>query len=229
MKYTVLLLDADMTLLNFDEDEKNALYGVLNENGIRCDEKVLSLYHEINIGFWKRFEKGEIEKSEIGPGRFGELVRQLSADADGNRLNLTYMQKLSEGGAVLDGAPELLRILQEKGAELYIITNGTDFIQQKRLKKSGLTEYINGVFISDTVGHQKPKKEFFDCVLSQIKEKDKSKMLIVGDSLTSDIRGGLNSGIDTCLYAPGDIPVSEQIKPKYTVRSYGELIKLLEK
>lgn len=229
MKYNTVLLDADMTLLDFDTDEKNALYRVLNENGVPCDETVHSLYHKINIGFWKRFENGEIQKSEIGPGRFGELVRCLGSDRDGNKLNREYMLGLSEGGALLDGAVELCRNLREKGLKLYIITNGTDFIQEKRLKRSGLTDYIDGVFISDIVGYQKPKKEFFDYVLERIDEKDKAKMLIVGDSLTSDIRGGKNSGIDTCLYAPGKIEQSDTIKPTYTVRSYAELEKLLEK
>ena len=228
MRYSTLLLDADMTLLDFDSDESAALNEALASYGIDCNESILSAYHEINKGLWKKFELGEIEKSDIGKNRFTMLLKHIGFDKDGPELNRVYMQRLSFGGRLIDGAEELCSKLHKSGFKLYIITNGTQHIQQSRLQRSGLLEYIDGVFVSEQVGFPKPMKEYFDFVLSSIPEKDKSRILTVGDSLSSDIKGGLNAGLDTCLFAPDESTASSEIKPLYTIKNLSELYSIIE-
>ncbi len=209
MKYTSLFLDLDNTLLDFNMAEKVAVKKVLEKHNLPCDDFAVKTYSQINRSFWERFERGEIQKSEIFEGRFKTFCETFNKTCDTATLSEEYVQFLSEGYYTVDGAFEILDYLKEKGYKLYATTNGLSTTQYRRIKESGLEPYFDKVFVSEDANHQKPEKEYFDFVIENIPEKDKSKILVIGDSQSSDILGAINSGFDSCWYNP------EKTKPKY--------------
>ncbi len=196
-KYTTILFDADNTLLDFDKDEHQALVKTMEDFGVPATDENISTYVNINKGLWEKIETGEITKPELKRTRFKLFFDAIgfSCDEDPLTVNEHYLSLLGEGGNTLEGAVELCRELKQEGYNLYIVTNGVAATQAKRLTKAGLLPYFTEVFVSETVGYQKPKKEYFDYVLNAVSEKDKSKILLVGDSLSSDIQGAMNVGL----------------------------------
>ncbi|MBQ0084222.1 MAG: YjjG family noncanonical pyrimidine nucleotidase [Clostridiales bacterium] len=225
-KYTTLLFDSDNTLLDFTRSEANGLRDTLAANNITYTEEIRALYSSINDSFWKSFERGEIKKEEIYTGRFKKLLDTLGVDCDAKKVALTYEDKLGSYHFLLDGAWETLEVLRSRGYDLHIVTNGNQKIQNRRLNDSGIINLVNKVFVSEAVGAPKPEKEYFDFVFANIKEKDKSKILIIGDSLTSDIKGGINAGIDTCFYNRKG--KTSDVKPTYEIENITDLIKMLD-
>ncbi len=227
MKYTALLMDADETLLDFCRSEGFALSDTLAKHGITMTAEMQSAYHRINRLLWQQLERGEIVRERLKVQRFEELFETIGAvGMDAAAFNEQYMMTLGKRGFLLDGALELVKTLSQH-YRICIITNGTASVQHTRLADSGLLPYVDGVFISQEIGADKPSPVFFDAVLSALGDPDKRELLVIGDSLTSDIRGGLLSGIDTCWYAPhGEMPPTD-ILPTYTVRSYTELLSML--
>ncbi len=223
MRYTSLFLDLDNTLLDFSKAEAVAVRAVLKSHSLPYDDETVKLYSDINRSFWESFERGEIEKSEIFEGRFKLLLKKLERSGDAAAISKDYCLNLSNQAFTVEGAIEVLTYLKNKGYKLYATTNGIALTQFKRIKSSGLSDYFDGVFVSETVNHQKPEKEYFDSVIESIPEKDKSKMLIIGDSQSSDILGGINSSIDTCWYNP------HSAEPKYKSRyEINDILRLKE-
>lgn len=221
MKYSTLLLDLDNTLLDFNKAEYHAIKTVLKKYDLPDDDKTAVLYSEINLKYWKRFEKGEIEKKDIFENRFIDLFKVLGQKRDEKAFSKDYFTLLSEGYYTIDGAKDLLEYLKKKGYYLIAATNGISFTQHKRIELSGLSAFFDKVFVSEDTGHQKPEKEYYDFIVENIPEKDRLKLLIVGDSQTSDILGGINSGIDTCWYNPeGEKPIYEST---YQITDLNEL------
>lgn len=220
VKYKILLFDADETLLDFPASEKEALKKVLEHFGIEYSEELRTTFSAINLALWKQLEKGLITRDVIRIRRFEQFVQAAGITADPKEMSALYVKFLGESCFVLPGAAELCEKLKEK-YELYIVTNGIGTVQQSRLKKSGLLPYFKGVFVSEEIGSQKPDKKFFDFIFAKIVEKDKSKFIIIGDSMTSDILGGINAGIDTCFFNPWGR--EEIYTPTYTVTSFEEL------
>ena len=217
--YTTILFDADNTLLNFDKDEDNALRKVMQEYGVPVTEENINTYIEINVSLWKALERGEITKPELKRTRFARFFEKIGfvTDADTFEVNERYLYLLGDGGNTLEGALELCRELQEKGFDLYIITNGVTDTQKRRLSRSGLLPFISEVFISETLGYQKPRKEFLDIVLGKIPEKDTSKILVVGDSLTSDIKGAMNAGLESVWLNLKKAELPQEYTPDYVI------------
>lgn len=228
-KYTTLLFDADGTLIDFDKDEHDALISALKFYGHDLTEEEISAYSAINLKLWKKFERGEIEKIEIERTRFGQFFEHLGIPlpVSAYEINKTYLSFLSEGGNLIEGAKELLCALKEKGYDMHIVTNGIFAVQKKRLAKADIRTYFGEVFVSETIGHQKPKKEFFEYVAEQIEEKDKSKILLIGDSLTSDIKGALNFGIDSVWLNLKNEERTDAIPPTYVAKSLPELFDII--
>lgn len=227
MRYSTILLDADMTIFDFDAAEKAALYATFADFGETCNEQILARYHIINKEFWARFERGEIAKTDIGPGRFTQLMGELGLPHAGKDINARYMIGLGEGDYLLEGARDFLDAVYGK-VKLYLVTNGTSKTQYSRLKKAQLEQYFDGVFVSEDAGSQKPQKEYFDYVFSQIGEENRTKAVIVGDSLTSDILGGINAGIDSVWYNPFDGQERKDITPTFTATTYAQILAILE-
>lgn len=225
MRYTTLLLDLDNTLLDFNKAEEAAIIRVLKEFSLPYDNATVKTYSEINSSFWKRFEKGEIPKNAIFEGRFIKLLEVLDESRDSKAISEQYIKNLSEGYFTIDGAIEILEYLKNKGYFLCAATNGFSITQHKRVKNSGLEPYFNKIFISEDAGHQKPEKEYFDFIIDNIPEKDRAKILLIGDSQSSDILGGINAGIDTCWYNPSES--EKKYFSNYEIKNLFELKNIL--
>ena len=223
MKYTTLLFDLDDTLMDFGKAEENAIEKLLEKYNIPVTSDNKQLYVDINKAKWTALEKGEITRKELFSTRFADFFASLGVDADGITANDEYISCLGEGRFVIDGAEEICRELK-KSYTMHIITNGAKKAQQGRLTNLPLMECFDRIFISEEIGYDKPKKEYFDHVFSHIDEKDKSKCLVIGDSLNSDIAGAVNYGIDCCWINKGTDRPSDAT---YTVKSLDELLALL--
>ncbi|MBQ7295798.1 MAG: YjjG family noncanonical pyrimidine nucleotidase [Clostridia bacterium] len=228
-KYTTLLFDADETLLDFGRDETDALSRILDECGIEKSEENISTYKEINQGLWKALERGEIDKPGLKKVRFRMFFDKIgyTPAEDPFVINERYLSYLGEGGNLLAGAKELISELNSDGYNLYIVTNGIEKTQKKRLGKAGILSYFKELFVSETIGHQKPKKEYFDYVLAHISERDKSKVLLIGDSLTSDIKGALNADIPCAWLRHNPAADSGELKPDFIIANISEVKTLL--
>lgn len=228
-KYTTLLFDADNTLLDFDKAENEALKKVMNDYRLTVTEENCKKYSAINDALWKKFEKGEIEKSDIKSTRFREFFEFMGVTGkyDPLKVNDTYLSYLREGGYTVEGAEVLCKSLKKKGYDIYIITNGIAATQAKRLSLSGLLPYIDEVFVSEAIGFQKPKKEYFDYVLSNIKEKDKSKILVIGDSLSSDIKGAENAELPCIWYNHRKADIPDTLRAEAVISDIRELHDIL--
>lgn len=204
MRYTALLFDIDNTILDFEKDEKIALTRTLKDNNIPYDEEITSKYSYFNSLMWKKFEKGEATKVDIQNNRFRMLIEYfgIATDKTPREINDMYEVNLRLGGIPIEGAKEVLATLKEEGYKLYAVTNGIKLSQVNRGRHSGIDVFFEKIFISECIGYQKPAKEYFDYVFNSIDEKDKSKILLIGDSLTSDIKGAHNAGIDSFWINP---------------------------
>ncbi len=206
MKYTTLLMDADDTVFDFPKCEYQALRSAMNGRGYPFDDEICSTFSRINAALWKKFEMNEITRAELRIRRFREMIGTCFSYIDdlqtvSRELADDYVRFLAQNAVYIKGAEEALEELVMH-YDIYIITNGLKTVQRERLEISGLNRFVKKAYISDEMGVQKPDRKFFDMVLSDINEKDRTKVLVVGDSLTSDMQGGRNSGLDTCLYDP---------------------------
>lgn len=227
-RYDSLLLDADGTLLDFNRSEREALLEMLERAGIPASQDVIHRYHEINDQQWKALERGETTKAELKIRRFDLFFREIGITnrPDPEAFNQGYMECLSEKGYLLPGVYPAVQRLAKK-FRLYLITNGTTFVQRRRWAICGLAPYFQDVFISDVLGVQKPDPRFFDEVFMRQPLLERHRCLIIGDSLTSDIRGGLNARIDTCWLAPEGKKAPENCRPLFQISSLDQLEELL--
>ncbi len=223
-----VLLDLDDTILDFHKAERIALFATLKEIGIEPTESVLKRYSEINREHWKRLELGELTRPEVLHGRFTQLFSELGVAGDCYEAQRIYEWKLGTGHYFLDGGQELLDTLYEK-YDLYLASNGTDIVQTRRIASANIEHYFKDLFISQRLGHDKPKKEFFDAAFARIENFNPDEAIIIGDSLTSDIKGGINAGIRTCWFNLYKAKNESGIKPDYEVTELSEIPKLLER
>ena len=212
MRYTTILFDADGTLLDFSRSEDEAIRETMLAFDIVPDDERVCVYSEINDNLWKALERKEIEKEVLLYHRFELFCEHYGFVADAKKMAAEYMNNLSTKGYTIDGADELCEKLSGK-VRMYIVTNGVEFIQNGRFARCPIEKYFEKRFISGVIGYEKPDVRYFECVASEIPSFEKDKTIIVGDSLTSDIKGGINFGIDTCWYNPKkkDIPVNMDI------------------
>ncbi len=202
MKFTTIFMDADNTIFDFPVCEYNALKNTVEKYGLDFNDYVYKSFSAINDRLWKEFELNKTTRSELKIQRFRELIEKcFHGFGNVSELAGEYVVQLSKQGVLIDGAYEALKELS-KVFDIYIITNGLKLVQRGRFARTNITSFIKKIYISEEIGYQKPMKEFFDYVLSDIKEKDTDKILVVGDSLTSDMQGGKNAGLTTCLYDP---------------------------
>lgn len=203
-KYKFLLWDVDHTLLDFKRSENYALKKAFSSFGRQIDDDIVEVYSEINDKHWKRFELGEIAKTEVLYGRFRELLRVLDIrDIPLNSLEEKYQEELGNIYYYLDDSYELCKELK-KHFKQYVISNGVGSTQHHKLEMSGFSSIMDGIFISEEIGFPKPEKAFFDACFNKIPDFDKACALVIGDSLSSDIRGANNAGVDACWYhVPG--------------------------
>ena len=221
-----VLFDLDDTLFDFHKAEKIALTKTLVHFGIDPTEETLALYSTINAAHWKRLELGEISREEVKVGRYRELFKTIGVECDPVKATAYYESMLAIGHYFMPGAPELLDELYRK-YRLYIVSNGTAKVQEGRIGSSGIAKYMDGIFISQILGANKPDKQFFDICFAEIPDFSLSETVIIGDSLSSDIKGGINAGITTVWFNPKGIENNNDIKPDYTIKELSEVPGLL--
>lgn len=223
-----VLLDLDDTLLDFHRAEAEAIRHTLGEIGIDPTDEVVGLYSRINRSCWAKLELGEYTREEVLHKRFEMLFGELGTAGDPHETQKLYEYRLSLGAYYLDGAKELLDTLYGK-YRLYLATNGIVNVQTRRIKDSGIGRYFDGIFVSEKIGYNKPDKRFFDIAFAEISDFKQEETVIIGDTLTSDIQGGINAGIRTVYFNPKKRENLTGIAPHYEISSLGELPKLLEK
>jgi putative hydrolase of the HAD superfamily len=229
MNYEVIIFDADDTLFDFRKSEREAFKNAMLEFDIEYDENHhLKIYQDINSAIWKEFEQGLITQEKLKVERFKRLSDKLNAGFDEAIFAKSYMKHLADASFLFDESQLLVESLH-KSYRLTIVTNGLTDVQSKRIRKSIITEYFEDVVISEEILIAKPDSRIFDHAMKNINFTDKSKILIVGDSLTSDIQGGINYGVDTCWYNPKKIINTTSIKPTFEISSLMELKDILEK
>ena len=222
-----VLIDLDDTIFDFHEAERLAIKKALDTMGVDSSEEILALYSEINKGCWERLETGEWTREMVLVGRFKLLFAELGVGRDPVEARNVYERLLSVGHIFIDGAVELLEELRGE-YRLYLVSNGTDVVQTRRISSAGIESYFDGIFISERLGANKPSEQFFNAVFSSIPDFDKEQTVIIGDSPTSDILGGIRSGIKTVRFNPKCSPDPKDIKPDYTVTSLADIPNLLK-
>lgn len=229
MKYDILLWDVDDTLLDFGYSERYAIKHCFDLIGCDISEEWINRYSEINDGYWKRLEKGEVTKAEVLRGRFADLFAEMNIVISEEKLaefQLSYQKALGNVYYFRDSSYELCKKLKEKCRQ-YLVTNGVESTQRSKLKLSGLDKLMEDVFISEVIGFVKPRKEFFDACFAQIPDLDKERVLLIGDSLSSDIKGAKNAGIASCWYNPKGKEAGE-VTPDYVIQNLWEVEKIIE-
>lgn len=201
MKYKNIIFDLDNTLLDFSYAEDMAFRNLFNIYNINYKEEYLNLYRSINEPLWRKLEKGEISKDYVFKNRFSLFFNEIGITVDGEETESLYRQNLTLSEKTIPHAKDVLNSLKKDDYNLYIATNGFSITQRKRLEKTNLMSLFNDVFISEEVGFDKPNVKFFDFLFEHIEEKDKSKLLMIGDNETSDIDGANNFQIDSILFS----------------------------
>lgn len=225
-KYEVLLFDVDGTLLDFNKAEEEGIEGLLNHFGIPATAENKYKYYITNKRYWEMLERGEITRERLLGQRFEEFFGEFGVQVNGDEVDALYRQCLNASAVLIDGAIELLESVKGK-YPLYIVTNGVAETQYTRLAKSGLDKYFDGIFISEEAGSQKPQKAFFEYCFEKMGRRDVENMLIIGDSLTSDMRGGNNAGIDTMWYNPKGDENHTEVHLDYIVTTLREMKDML--
>ncbi|MFF2288768.1 YjjG family noncanonical pyrimidine nucleotidase [Peribacillus butanolivorans] len=225
-KYQTLLFDVDDTLLDFGAAENLALSLLFEDQNIHLTPEIEAQYKKINQGLWKSFEKGIIDRDTVVNTRHSRLFKEYGREVDGVLMEKNYRSYLEEGHQLVNGAFDLIADLQNK-YDLYIVTNGVSKTQYKRLRDSGLFPLFKDIFVSEDTGFQKPMKEYFDYVFARIPNFSMEKALIIGDSLSADIKGGQQAAIDTCWLNPKLIPNETEIVPTYQIQKLEELYCIL--
>ena len=224
MSYEIILTDIDNTLLDFDKGSAAGVKNVMDYYGIAYTEERLQQYLAVNDGLWKRYERGEIEKEMIFKTRFKDFMAMFGVEAEPLFANDLYVEGLKSKIYYRPHCMEFLDAVKGK-YKLSAVTNGVTLTQEVRLAKSGLDQYFDKIFISEQMGCKKPEKEFFDKVFDAIGPVDKRKCILLGDSLTSDMQGGRNAGIDTCLIGEAE----NDPRCDYVISDLMELLPILER
>lgn len=223
-----ILWDIDGTLLDFLKAEAYGIRKCFSIFGLgECTDEMMERYSGINRIWWQRLERGECTKPEVLEGRFKDFFAAEGIAFDKiDEFNLSYQFHLGDHAFFSDNGMETVTALQGKVAQ-YAVTNGTSLAQDRKLEKSGLDRLFDGIFISERVGFEKPDPRFFEAVFRTIPYK-KDECIIVGDSLTSDIQGGMNAGIRTVFYNPKNIRPPEEYHIDYSIRDLAEIPTIIE-
>lgn len=218
-QYEYILFDADNTLFDFDAAEHHALMATLTHYGFPADGETESRYLAINRALWDRFDAGEVTRDFLVVERFAALQRILGGNHDPAEVNAYYLARLGERPDLLPGAEELCRDLAPRYT-LAIVTNGVTSAQRGRYARSALARYIPHLFISQELGCQKPQRAFFDQVLAALAAGGGARAVVVGDSLSADIQGAINAGLDSIWYNPNRLPGRPETRPTYEADSF---------
>lgn len=221
-----LFLDLDDTILDFQKAEYIAIGKTIRDFGVEPTEEVRHRYHVINKWHWEQLELGKLTRAEVLENRFQMLFAELGVEVNATQVARAYEKNLSQGHWFLPGAEETVDALSKK-YRLFLASNGTASVQKGRMTSANLYRFFETVFVSQEIGHNKPSRAYFDACFASIPGFDPDKALMVGDSLSSDILGGINAGIKTVWVNPGH-KISGEIKPDYEIEALHQLPALLE-
>ena len=206
-----------------------ALQAVFAQYGLKINEEMTARYSVFNRSYWLRLESGELSKEQVTVGRFRTFFEELGiTHVSPEELNADYQRELGSVFFFMEGAKELVALLKERGYRQYVVTNGVNATQANKMWLSGLDRIMDGVFVSELMGYPKPRKEFFDGCFAALSDVDRNKCILVGDSLTSDMRGAENAGIASCWFNPEKQEKDVDVRTDYEIRRLEELISILE-
>lgn len=223
--YNCIFLDLDGTVLDFPKSERHAFFCAMESLGIPADEMDFTRYSEINASLWAALERGELTGETLRPLRFRLLLEARGA-WDWEAVNAAYIAALARVGIPYPGAAALLQSLRAR-YKIYVLTNGLRVSQEGRLAASGLAPYLDGMLTSEEAGEPKPSPRIFEAAMARLGDLDPRHYLMLGDSLTADIAGAANAGVDAMWYAPGGGEAPSGLPVRYTVRNYAEIAQIL--
>jgi 2-haloacid dehalogenase len=228
MKKSVFLFDADDTILDFHKTSEKAIKATLESLGVVWKEEYISIFKTLNDGLWEALERKELTRSELVERRFPLYLAKIGLpEIDGAKFNEAYLSYLSENPEYFEGAESFLQTLSTMG-DIYIVTNGTEWIQRSRFEKIGLWQYVKGAFISQAVGYDKPAPEFTAYVIEHIPAFSREKTVWIGDSLSADVKAANEGKIDSIWYNPHKKPCVLGITPTKIVESYPQILEILQ-
>lgn len=227
MNYTHLLFDADNTLFDFTGSSAKAFQKLLVSLNLNDEKDYYAIYQIGNLQVWKEFELGTMNSETLRWKRFELFFNAIDYDGDPHKANASYLNNLVDFAGLIPGAKTLLDDLKNTGYKLVIITNGLKEVQKPRINKINLAHYFESIIVSDEIGIAKPHPDFFKITADSINHPSKEKVLVIGDSLTSDIQGGNNYGYDTCWYNPLHKENKTSAKPTFEISNLEEIKKIL--
>lgn len=227
-RFDTILWDVDGTLLDFAAAEEAAIRSLFADFGLGlCTEAMLARYSEINRNYWRALERGEMSKPEILTRRFEDFfAAEGLAGPPAAEFNAAYQRRLGDTVVYRDGSDKLVASLRGRFRQ-YAVSNGTVAAQTRKLARSGFDKLMDGIFLSERIGYEKPATEFFDAVFREIGEDKRPRAIIAGDSLTSDIAGANRAGIASCWYNPGGARNDAGVKPDYEIKDLNEILDIL--
>ncbi len=225
--YSWLWFDADGTLFDYNRAEAAALRNTFHSLTLPFEDSYLEVYRKINHGLWQALERQEITQAVLRYRRFELLMEAIQMGGSPEQLSSAYVEQLSICSELMEETYEVLQAFHEK-SQIAIVTNGLQAVQRGRLENSTIKNFISELIISEEIGAAKPGRAFFDAAFARCGHPAKSEVLIIGDSLTSDIQGGLDYGIDTCWYNPTGEVQPEGVKITYEIKRLHELLEVVE-
>ncbi len=226
--YTTIFWDLDQTLLDFTKSQDHALRYSFERLGLPIDSGTVARYAKINDSYWKRLELGEIDKKEVLLGRFRTLFEELGVtNYTAQDIAGMYQDALGRVAFFLEDSDKLTKELKKMGYRQYVVTNGVNSTQANKMKLSGLDRIMDGVFVSELIGYPKPMKEYFDACFALLPGVTRKECILVGDSLTSDMRGAENAQVAACWYNPNGQKNTLGVPVTYEIRSLWEIYAVL--
>ena len=205
MKLKAIFIDVDNTLLSFDEYVKQTMEQGFAHFGLRAYEPwMYDKFTQVNNGLWRQIEDATLTFAELTKIRWNRVFEALDIEFDGPVFEKYFRGALYDSAIPEEGAYELLAALKDDYL-LYAASNGPYEQQLHRLEIAGMRDAFDDVFISEKVGASKPSEKFFNYAFAKINAGREQQItpqgcMMIGDSLTSDIRGGQMYGMQTCLY-----------------------------
>lgn len=224
--FKTILFDLDDTIFDFKKSEHSALTKTLIKLNVEPTEYIINQYSKYNISQWKRLELGEISREEVKVNRYKLLFDELGLNISPKLATSIYEKNLAVGHYFIDGAVDMLENLHQI-YDLYLVSNGTKKVQDGRLASAHISHYFKDIFISEAVGFEKPNKKFFNYCFERIPNFNKAEAIIIGDSLSSDIKGGINAGIKTMWFNLHNQQNNTELHPDYEIHSLHEAVKIL--
>ncbi len=222
MNYKMIIFDADDTLFDFSKAEKYAFKKAMEESSLGFQDEHLLIYKEINIAIWREFEKGLITQKELKIDRFRRFLSKINENEEAYQFAESFMNNLEQASFLFDDALELIENLS-KTHRLIMVTNGLTRVQRTRIRKSIIAHYFEEIIISEEIGYAKPDPMIFEMGLKNLSLPPKDEIVMIGDSLTSDIPGGINYGIDTIWYNPNNHTNNKGITPTHEIKELSEI------